>query len=107
MCSDQHIKYRKPRGFPLTSNPPLDYHVKEHIKHVKQYIHTQRDIFDKKLPWLSANLSEFTTRNEKIFVLRFSGKITNNIFFIKKNLQIVLLCLQYTTGKQSAKQSSL
>ena len=33
MCSDQHVKYRMPRGFPLTSSLLLDYHV-------KQYIHT-------------------------------------------------------------------
>ena len=30
MCSDQHVKYRIPRGFPLTSSLLLDYHVKQH-----------------------------------------------------------------------------
>ena len=34
MCSDQHVKYRMPRGFPLTSSLLLDYHV-------KQYTHVQ------------------------------------------------------------------
>ena len=33
MCSDQHVKYRMPRGFPSTSSLLLDYHV-------KQYTHT-------------------------------------------------------------------
>ena len=28
MCSDQHVKYRMLRGFPLTSSLLLDYHVK-------------------------------------------------------------------------------
>ena len=38
MCSDQHVKYRMPRGFPLTSSLLLDYHV-------KQYIHTHVSTF--------------------------------------------------------------
>ena len=33
MCSDQHVKYWMPCGFPLTSSLLLDYHI-------KQYIHT-------------------------------------------------------------------
>ena len=33
MCSDQHVKERMPRGFPLTSSLLLDYHD-------KQYTHT-------------------------------------------------------------------
>ena len=33
ICSDQHVKYRMPRGFLLNSSLLLDYHV-------KQYIHT-------------------------------------------------------------------
>ena len=33
MCSDQHVKYQMPRGFPSTSSLLLDYHV-------KQYTHT-------------------------------------------------------------------
>ena len=32
-CSAQHVKYRMPRGFPVTSSLLLDCHV-------KQYIHT-------------------------------------------------------------------
>ena len=35
MCSDEHVKYRIPGGFPLTSSLLLDYHV-------KKYIHIQR-----------------------------------------------------------------
>ena len=31
MCSDQHVKYWGPRGFPLTSCLILDYHVKQYI----------------------------------------------------------------------------
>ena len=27
MCSDQHVKCRMPRGFPLTSSLLLDYHI--------------------------------------------------------------------------------
>ena len=34
MCSDQHVKYRVPRGFPLTSSSLLDYHVKTICTHV-------------------------------------------------------------------------
>ena len=30
-CSAQHVKYRMPRGFPLTSSVLLDYHVKQYI----------------------------------------------------------------------------
>ena len=30
MCSDQHVKDRMPRGFPLTSSLLLDYHVKQY-----------------------------------------------------------------------------
>ena len=30
MCSDQHVKYRMRRGFPLTSSLLLDYHVKKY-----------------------------------------------------------------------------
>ena len=33
MCSDQHVKYRMPHGFPLTASLLLNYHV-------EQYIHT-------------------------------------------------------------------
>ena len=29
MCSDQHVKYRMPRGFPFTTSLLLDYHVKQ------------------------------------------------------------------------------
>ena len=35
MCSDQHVKERMPRGFPLTSSLLLDYHD-------KQYTHTSQ-----------------------------------------------------------------
>ena len=31
MCSDQHVKYRMPRGFPVTSSLLLDYHFKQYI----------------------------------------------------------------------------
>ena len=34
MCSDQHVKYWIPRGFPSTRSLLLDYHV-------KQYTHKQ------------------------------------------------------------------
>ena len=39
MCSDQHVKYRMPRGFPFTSSLLLDYHVKQYI-HTHTSIHT-------------------------------------------------------------------
>ena len=32
MCSDQHVKYWMPRGFPLTSSLLLDYHIKQYIQ---------------------------------------------------------------------------
>ena len=32
LCSDQHIKYRMPRGFPLTRSLLLYYHVKQYIQ---------------------------------------------------------------------------
>ena len=32
MCSDQHVKYRMPRGSPLTSSLLLDYHVKQYAR---------------------------------------------------------------------------
>ena len=38
MCSDQHVKYMMPRGFPTTSSFLLDYHV-------KQNSHTDTRIF--------------------------------------------------------------
>ena len=28
MCSDQHVKYWMPGGFPLTSSLLMDYHIK-------------------------------------------------------------------------------
>ena len=31
MCSDQHVKYWIPRGFPMTSSLLLNYHVKQYI----------------------------------------------------------------------------
>ena len=31
MCSDQHVKYPMPHGFPLASSLLLDYHVKQYI----------------------------------------------------------------------------
>ena len=37
MCSDPHVKYWMPRGFPLTSSLLLDYHI-------KQYIHTSSQV---------------------------------------------------------------
>ena len=42
MCSDQHVKYWMPPGFPLTSSLLLDYHVKQyiHTHTYTQYIHT-------------------------------------------------------------------
>ena len=30
MCSDQHLKYWMPRGFPLTSSSLMDYHVEQY-----------------------------------------------------------------------------
>ena len=44
MCSDQHVKNRMPRGFPLTSSLLLDYHVKQYI-HVHTHVHTLNGIF--------------------------------------------------------------
>ena len=42
MCSDQHVKYRIPCGFSLTSSLLLDYHVKQHIHvHTRTHSHTQ------------------------------------------------------------------
>ena len=38
MCSDQHVKYRMPRGFPLTSSLLLDYHVKQYTQQTQTYI---------------------------------------------------------------------
>ena len=32
MCSDQHVKYRMPRGLPSTSSLLLDYQVKQHTR---------------------------------------------------------------------------
>ena len=40
MCSDQHVKYWMPCGFPLTSSLLLDYHAKQHIH---TYTHTFGD----------------------------------------------------------------
>ena len=38
-CSDQHVKYRMPHGFPLTSSLLLDYHVKQYIHtHIHTYV---------------------------------------------------------------------
>ena len=37
MCFDQHVKYRMPRGFSLTSSLLLDYNVKQYID---TYTHT-------------------------------------------------------------------
>ena len=38
MCSDQHVKYWMPRGFPSTSSLPLDYHVKQYTHaHAHKY----------------------------------------------------------------------
>ena len=31
MCSDQHVEYWMPCGFPLTSSLQLDYHVEQYI----------------------------------------------------------------------------
>ena len=31
MCSDQHVKYRMPRGFPSTNSLLLNYHVKQYV----------------------------------------------------------------------------
>ena len=31
LCSEQHVKYRMPRGFPLTSSLLLDYHFKQNV----------------------------------------------------------------------------
>ena len=39
MCSDQHVKYRMPRGFPLTSSLLLDYHFKQYT-HTRTHAHT-------------------------------------------------------------------
>ena len=41
MCSDQHIKYWIPRGFPLTSSLLLDYYI-------KQYLHTSESTSTKR-----------------------------------------------------------
>ena len=54
MCSDQHVKYWIPRGFPLTSSLQLDYHV-------KQYIHT----------WYSAYLLNYITKRLRVRTFSF------------------------------------
>ena len=41
MYSDQHVKYRIPRGFPLTSSLLLDYHVKQYIQQYTHYLAKQ------------------------------------------------------------------
>ena len=48
MCSDQHVEYRMPRGFPLTSSLLLDYHVK---KYTQNTCHT-RPLTDETLSYL-------------------------------------------------------
>ena len=40
ICSDQHVKYRMPHGFPLTSSLLLDYHIKQYIHTHAQYVGT-------------------------------------------------------------------
>ena len=43
MCSDQHVKYWMPRGFPSTSSLLLDYHVKQYRRTRKsEHTHTHR-----------------------------------------------------------------
>ena len=40
MCSDQHVKYPMPCGFPLTSSFLLDYHVKHYTQtHAIRQLH--------------------------------------------------------------------
>ena len=41
MCSDQHVKYRMPSGFSVTSSLLLDCHVKQYIHTYKKPIHTK------------------------------------------------------------------
>ena len=43
MCSDQHVKYRMPTGFLLTSSLLLYYHVKQYI-HIHTYLHAVENI---------------------------------------------------------------
>ena len=48
MYSDQHVKYRMPRGFSLTSSLQLDYHVKTiHTHNICRYTYLKNvlDIF--------------------------------------------------------------
>ena len=43
MCSDQHVKYRMPRGFPSTSSLLLDYHGKQYTHiHTHTYLVSMR-----------------------------------------------------------------
>ena len=46
MCSDQHVKYGMPYGFPLTSSLLLDYHIKQHI-HTHQHDNVVAQLPDK------------------------------------------------------------
>ena len=57
LCSDQHVKYRMPRGFPLTSCLLLDYHSKQYIHvhtvnvHINLYAYIHREQVKKIKDW--------------------------------------------------------
>ena len=57
MCSDQRVKYRMPREFPLTSSLLLDYHVKQYTHTFKKHCRTKSSLWSANvmltcpLPW--------------------------------------------------------
>ena len=51
--SDQHVKYRMPRGFPLTNSLLLDYHVKQHTH---THIYGRINVIEKTNPRLHCNV---------------------------------------------------
>ena len=55
MCSDQHVKYRMSRGFPLTSSLLLDYCVKQYI-HIHKHAHIRSYILVKSVKSKYADL---------------------------------------------------
>ena len=71
MCSDQHVKYWMPRGFPLTNSLLLDYHVKQYIHtYTHTYIHTYIRTHARTQPRTHAHIHTYThTYIKKIFVI--------------------------------------
>ena len=97
MCSDQHVKYRMPCGFPLTSSLLLDFHVKQNT-HIVNFRKNQW------LFWMS-QLARHISNHKRFAYPGLFAKISSLVYFQFLVLS-ALFNLKLSTLKQNENLST-